>query len=173
MRNVLFLFLFMATIACSQKKGKDSNTDKFGDGRKLMELTDKKMTELSGLAASANNPGMLWTHNDSGNSAEIFLIDQKLNIKLTIKLKGIINRDWEDIAVGPGPVEGKNYLYVADIGDNMALFPYKFVYRFEEPVIPSSQNQITISEFETITFQLADKQKDTESLMIHPKTKSN
>src|SRR5688572_18319451 len=96
MRNVFFILMLITTIACSRKKGKDSNSDLFEGGEKLAELNAKKLSELSGLAASANNSGMLWTHNDSGNGNDIFLIDQKLNIKLTCKLKGVINRDWED-----------------------------------------------------------------------------
>ena len=163
----------IATVVCSQKKGKNSDSSLFGEGKQLVEVTDKKrLGELSGLAASVNNPGMLWSHNDSGNRSEIFLLDQKLNIKLTCKLKGIICRDWEDITVGPGPEEGKNYIYVGEIGDNMAIFQYKHIYRFPEPTFDPSKSELVISDFDTITFQLADKRKDTESLLIDPKTKN-
>jgi hypothetical protein len=173
MKNLFFLLMVIATAACSQKKGKDSNSALFGEGKPLAELTDKKrLGELSGLAASANNPGMLWSHNDSGNRSEIFLLDQKLNIKLTCRLRGIVCRDWEDITVGPGPEEGKNYIYVGEIGDNMAIFQYKHIYRFPEPTFDASKTEVVITEFDTITFQLADKRKDTESLLIDPKTKN-
>jgi hypothetical protein len=171
MRKLLSLFMLIATIACSQKKGKDSNSDLFGAGEKIVELDNKKLQELSGLAASAANKGMLWTHNDSGNGNEIFLVDQNLNIKLTCKLKDVINRDWEDIAVGPGPEKGVNYIYVAEIGDNMAIFPYKNIYRFREPKV-GKEKEITISDFDTIVFKLADKRKDTEALAVHPVTKN-
>jgi hypothetical protein len=171
MRKIVFLLMFTATVACSQKKGKPSDSDMFLEGTKLAEVNNKKLEEASGLAASANNPGLLWTHNDSGNRAEVFLIDDKTNIRLTCVLDKVINRDWEDIAVGPGPEPGKNYLYVADIGDNMSIFPYKIVYRFEEPKFVEGTNQITITKFDRIVFQL-DIKKDTESLMLDPKTKN-
>lgn len=163
--------MLTGTVACSQKKGKDADSDIFSPGKTLVEVTDKKLEEASGLAASANNPGLLWTHNDSGNRAEIFLIDAKLNIKLTVTLDKVINRDWEDIAVGPGPEAGKNYIYVADIGDNMAIFPYKIIYRFEEPKFSEGSSTLTVGKFDRIVFQL-DLKKDTESLMIDPKTKN-
>lgn len=173
MRNIFFLLMVIATVACSQKKGRNGNSDFFGEGRQLAEVTDKKrLGELSGLAASAENPGMLWTHNDSGNRSEIFLIDQNLNIKLTLKFKNVVTRDWEDITVGPGPEEGKNYIYLGEIGDNMAIFQYKHIYRFPEPEFDPAKTELTITDFDTITFQLADKRKDTESLMIDPKSKN-
>ena len=42
------------------------------------------------------------------------------------------NYDWEDIAVGPGPEEGKSYIYVGDIGGNIPQPGYA-IYRVEEP----------------------------------------
>lgn len=171
MRKVFFLMMFIATAACSQKKAKGNETELFSEGQKLVEVTDKKLEEASGLAASTTNPGLLWTHNDSGNRAEVLLIDDKSNIRLTCTLQNVINRDWEDVAVGPGPEPGKNYLYVADIGDNMAIFPYKIIYRFEEPKFEEGKSSITISKFDRIVFQL-DVKKDTESLLLDPKTKN-
>jgi hypothetical protein len=170
MRRLVVLLMLVTTIACSQKKGNDGGSDIFLEGEKLVELTDKKLDEASGLAASSSNPGLLWTHNDSGNRAEVLLVDDKLNIRLTCILDNVINRDWEDIAVGPGPEPGKTYIYVADIGDNMAIFPYKMIYRFEEPKFVEGTAKVTITKFDRIVFQL-DVKKDTESLLIDPKTK--
>lgn len=170
MRRIFVVFMLVATVACSQKKGKPSDSDLFGEREKLAEVTNKKLDEMSGLAASEKNKDLLWTINDSGNRAEIYLLDKELNIKMTCKLGNVINRDWEDIAVGPGPEAGKIYLYVAEIGDNMAIFPYKHVYRFEEPHFTGNA-EVTITKFDTITFKL-DVTKDTESLMINPKTKN-
>lgn len=168
MRCFAVLFL-VATAACSQKRDKIDSTI-FLKGQALVEI-NSTLKEISGLAASAQNKDMLWTHNDSGNDAEIFLVDQKMNIRLTCKLKGITNRDWEDITVGPGPEPGKSYVYVGDIGDNLEIFRYKHVYRFEEPVLKTGNNVITISTFETITFELPDGSKDTEAMLIDPVTK--
>lgn len=134
-------------------------------------MSDKKLEEASGLAASKVNVGLLWTHNDSGNPAEVFLIDQDLNIKLTLKLKGVENRDWEDICIGPGPEGGKSYLYVGEIGDNFAQFQLKYVYRFIEPKVTEGTSELTIENFDTLIIQLPAEKKDTETLMINPLTK--
>lgn len=50
-------------------------------------------------------------------------------------LEGASNRDWEDMAAGPGPEEGVHYLYVGEIGDNQAQYDLKIIYRFPEPDI--------------------------------------
>lgn len=164
MKKILFLSAIVL-LACTP------SNDAFLPGKKLAEVTSKKLTEISGLAASVNNPGFLWAHNDSGNDAEIFLIDQDIKIKQTYILKGVENRDWEDIAVGPGPDSTKNYVYIAEIGDNSAVYAWKHIYRFEEPLLDPSEKKISITDFDTITFQLPDQKKDTEALLIDPRTK--
>lgn len=127
-----------------------------------------KIREASGLIASVNNPGMLWTHNDSGNTADIFLIDDTGNIKCTVHLAGIKNRDWEDITVGSGPEAGKQYIYIADIGDNKAVYTEKILYRIEEPKIMKGASDTTLTEISKIEFRLSDGPRDSEALMIDP-----
>jgi len=165
-RKIVLLSL-LAFFSCSEKKTTTSSIA-FEKGKELKELKNKTLSELSGLAASSTNPAYLWTINDSGNDNKIFLIDENLNIKLTCTLDGIVNRDWEDIAVGPGPDSTKHYVYVADIGDNEAIYPLKYIYRFEEPLANDSTPEITITQFDTITVTLAGKQKDTEALLLNP-----
>src|SRR5690349_18345822 len=135
MWSVFYLTILLSFTGCEDKPVHSNANSIFESPKALAELTDSRLMEPSGIASSTVNPGMLWTHNDSGNKPEVYLIDQKLNIKLTCKLKGVINRDWEDIAVGPGPEEGKTYVYVGEIGDNFGMYPFKYIYRFEEPVL--------------------------------------
>ena len=166
---LITLFLTAVITSCGQKSIDTEKT--FGKGQQLSELTNKKLKESSGLAASKQNPGLLWTHNDSGNEPEIYLVDKNLNIKLTVSLVGIENRDWEDITVGPGPDSAKSYVYVGDIGDNDAVYSYKYIYRFPEPVADSATN-ISIADFETIVFKLEDGAKDTESLFVDTRSQN-
>ncbi|MEQ1585471.1 MAG: hypothetical protein ABL895_06315 [Cyclobacteriaceae bacterium] len=128
----------------------------------------KKLAEASGLVASVVNPGYYWSHNDGENSAEVFLINDKAKIVMTCKLLNVANRDWEDITVGPGPQEGKSYLYVGEIGDNLSQYPYKMIYRFEEPLLTGGDQ--VIDTFDTLVFQLSDGVRDTEAMMIDPIT---
>jgi hypothetical protein len=170
MRFLPFCLLTLICTSCYKSKPEPVDSNAFLSPTALGKLTHKKLSEVSGIAASVQNPGALWTLNDSNNPAEVYLVDENLNIKLTCKL-GVKNRDWEDIEVGPGPVEGKHYVYVGDIGDNNGRHEYKYIYRFEEPVVEDGKKEITIRRFETFVVRLADAKKDTETLMVHPKTK--
>jgi hypothetical protein len=171
---IRFLFASLILVSCSTNQTSKVDEPEFHRGKKLAEHKLKVLKEVSGLASSINNPGLLWAHNDSGNDSDIFLIDQNLSVTQRYVLAGVENRDWEDIVVGPGPDSARNYLYVAEIGDNEAVFPYKYIYRFEEPAIKTAHQQetITITEFETIIFELPDGRKDTEALLVDPKTRN-
>lgn len=169
MRVVSYCFISACLFACGQRRT-TGNSDIFSPRKPLAQLTDRNLPEVSGLASSAANPGLLWAHNDSGNPAIVYLVDEHLKVRLSCQLKGAKNRDWEDIAVGPGPEEGKSYLYVADIGDNRGHHGLKYIYRFKEPVL-SKQRQIAIARFDTIVFRLEDGKKDTEAIMVDPGTR--
>lgn len=173
MSYIRFLLASVILVSCSTKQTSRAEEPVFHRGKKLAEHDLKALKEVSGLASSINNPGLLWALNDSGNDADIFLIDKNLSIRQRYVLAGVENRDWEDIVVGAGPDSSKNYLFVAEIGDNEAVFPFKYIYRFEEPVINEQQQEpVAIKEFETITFRLPDGQKDTEALLVDPRTKN-
>ncbi|MBK5279370.1 MAG: hypothetical protein JJE09_10970 [Bacteroidia bacterium] len=165
--NIKFLFGFLFFLACSKPIAKEDASDAlFKKGESLGKL-DHRLVEASGLVASVNNPGYLWSHNDGENPAEVFLIDQDADIKLVCKFKHIRNRDWEDIAVGRGSEVGKTYVYVGDIGDNKALFPVKLIYRFQEPLL-SKEEEIVISDYDTLVVKLPDGVRDSEALTIDP-----
>lgn len=168
--SLLFALMVTVTFACS-RQADTPDTDAFEQGKKLSEMKDDKIKEASGLAMSKTNAGYFWTHNDSFNDANIFLVDKDLKITLTCHLQGVVNRDWEDITVGPGPEEGKSYIYLGEIGDNLAQYQVKLIYRFEEPAFIPGTDQLTITQFDTIAFQLPDGKKDTETLMINPRSK--
>lgn len=171
MRILICIVSGLCLGACFEKKSLPADSGLFMPSRTLAELKNRKLEEVSGMAASVINPGLLWVHNDSGNPAVIYLVDQNLNIRLSCRLKGIKNRDWEDIAVGPGPEENKRYVYIADIGDNNARFTEKHIYRFEEPQADGKRSEIVISSFDTIAFRLPDGKKDTEAIWVHPRTR--
>lgn len=155
-------------LSCQQSKAPETDSLTFESAQSVGVIKGNEIKEASGLAASVNNAGMLWTHNDSGNNADIFLISETGEIKCTVHLAGIKNRDWEDIAIGSGPEAGKNYIYVAEIGDNNAVFDTKFLYRIEEPQIKTEVKDTTINNIDKIAFKLSDGARDTEALMIDP-----
>ena len=147
----------------------------FSSGISRGKLQNAEVKEASGLAASWNNPKMLWAHNDSGNKPSVFLMREDGTHVGEYALENQDNRDWEDIAAGPGPVQGKNYLYVGNIGDNLGQYNQIFVLRFEEPQIPADglplSQTIPASEIEVLTFEYPDGPRDAETLLLDPLTK--
>lgn len=155
----------LAVLACQPRPA----SDLFAEGEELGNL-DKKLSEVSGLVASRKNENLLWAHNDSRNDAELFLINLKGNVQCTYELKGVDNRDWEDISIGPGPVPGERYLYIGDIGDNEARYPLKYIYRLAEPQFDGEKKKIEVGDFDTLITRLPVGAQDTEALAIEPLT---
>lgn len=156
-----FLILLMVVCACDSRKQIDGP---FTEGIVQGVNTNKNLEEASGLVASRRYPGMLWAHNDSGHPPELFLLDTMGVTQRTFRLIGAKNRDWEDITLGPGR-DSINYIYIADIGDNGANHKVKFIYCVEEPS-PDQEGGLTVVD--TLLIRLADKKRDTETLMVDP-----
>lgn len=166
MKYLILLLAILMVWSCREKK--TSDTHLFAKGKSLGQVV-KRLEEASGLVESIAQPNHFWTLNDSGHPAEVFLIDDKAQIKLVCKLQGIENRDFEDITIGIDPHDGKRYVYAADIGDNLEKFKVKLIYRFEEPIL-STHTEISITKFDTLKIILSDAVRDTEAIMIEPKT---
>lgn len=145
----------------------------FGERQDLGLIAYDPINEASGIAMSRKNPNVLWTHNDSGDQARLFAFNLQGSHLGVYNIDGIVNRDWEDIAVGPGPDDNETYIYIGDIGDNSAQHDLKFIYRIPEPMVDSNQAPLdtAISLAETITFQYPDGNRDAETLMVDPLTK--
>ncbi|WKN46406.1 hypothetical protein [Tunicatimonas pelagia] len=168
---ILLLSLLSSCRSISEKAATESS--EFEVGVPLGLIDDDRLEEVSGLVASRNNPGMVWVHNDSGNPAEIYLLDNQAELRAIYTL-GEKQRDWEDMAIGPGPVDGVTYLYVGDIGDNFTLYSEDRILRLPEPTLPSSQRIYTdtVHRIDTITFVYPDEQWDAETLLLDPLTKN-
>jgi hypothetical protein len=135
-------------------------------------LPIKAMNEISGIAASGINKDLYYIHNDSGDTSRFFAILPTGELKSTIYFKGDPRErfgvhDFEDIAVGPGPVEGKSYVYAGDIGDNYAIRNYITVYRVEEKEA-WAKDSISTGDAVPIHLRYPDGPKDAETLMVDP-----
>lgn len=171
------LLLFAYTPACkSSKQAKTRSGEGGGSGswRVLARIEDESIDETSGIAASRVNPGLFWIHNDSGDDPLIFAIDREGKTRAVLRIEGAKARDWEDIAVGPGPVSGRYYIYIGDIGNNKFSREQIIVYRLPEPQIESvrsSRKQPLRSEpADVIRLVYPDRPQDAEALMVHPQT---
>jgi hypothetical protein len=134
-------------------------------------LQNKEMDEISGIAASSVNPDVYYVHNDSGDTSRFFAMNHEGKLLTTIYYKGNGHRngvdDCEDIAVGPGPVKGKSYVYLGDIGDNGSGKKYITINRVEERRTwgkDSLSHTIPAAGY----FTYPDGPKDCETLMLDP-----
>lgn len=132
-------------------------------------VTNREIVETSGLAASRRNANLLWLHNDKGDTARVFAISAVGATIATYLLDGAEANDWEDIAVGPGPIGGTSYVYVGDIGDNSANRNTFEIYRFAEPEVIASAAEVTLSAVERLEFRYPGGQgENAETLLVDP-----
>jgi hypothetical protein len=142
----------------------------------LATLEDRHVNESSGIVASRSNPGLFWTHNDSGDGPFVYAFDRGGRQRGTWRVEGARARDWEDIAAGPGPEPGRTYLYAGDIGDNDEEREFVTVYRFPEPEVAEADKASThespraTAAAEAIRVKYPDGAHDCEALLVHPAT---
>jgi hypothetical protein len=150
-----------------------AKSDAFLSGRTMGKVESDALCELSGIAASRRNPGVLYVHNDSGDAPQIYAINEKAQLLGTCHIEGATERDWEDIAVGPGPDPDRSYVYIGDIGDNDAKRPEIVVYRLPEPKVDAVTpfGQMTIGPVEALRLVYPNKPRDAETLLVDPLTR--
>ncbi|MGR4882770.1 WD40 repeat domain-containing protein [Streptomyces sp. LARHCF249] len=127
-------------------------------------ITDPRIMESSGLAASRIHPGVYWTHNDSNDGPYVYAVDSATGKTVArVTLSGVGRpRDVEAISLGP---DGQ--LYVGDIGDNKdGSWQHVWIYRFPEP---KQLGDVTVRAAQ-FTVRYADGPRNAEALMVHPVT---
>ncbi|MCH8217197.1 MAG: hypothetical protein IH892_10530 [Planctomycetes bacterium] len=144
----------------------------FAQGVCTGHISSAKLRETSGMVASRQNAGILWMHNDSGAGAELFAVTQSGETVASYRVTGASARDWEDIALGPGPEAGQDYLYIGDIGDNGAKRPYVILYRVPEPRVghKNTTAMARTSPARALRLSYPDGPHDAETLLVDPLT---
>jgi hypothetical protein len=130
-------------------------------------VTAPAATELSGLVLSRTQPGVLWTHNDSGDRARVLAVTPRGRLLADVALTGAENVDWEEIALGRAP-GGGDALYVADIGDNDARRREVVVYRVPEPRVGGGP--AATAPAVRLALRYPDGAHDAEALLVDPAT---
>lgn len=167
-------FLSSHVITAGQPQTQSRRTERYGAPVKLGVLQEAAINESSGMVASRANPGLFWTHNDSGDGPFIYAFDRQGKSRGVWRVQGASARDWEDIAAGPGPEANRSYLYVGDIGDNSSKRASIEIYRVIEPTIAAADARATKSKprvteaAETIRLRYPDGSHDSETLLVHP-----
>jgi len=137
-------------------------------------LESDEIIESSGIAASRCQESLLWTHNDSGDGAYIFAMDERGKHLGTWKLENADNKDWEDIS-SYSDASGNCFLIIGDIGNSRKdrRTEHK-IYRLAEPTVQdvdrgsSRKAPGIIPRADVLTFAYPDEAQDAETLMVHP-----
>jgi Ca2+-binding RTX toxin-like protein len=154
------------------------NCPDFGPRTVVGSIGNDQIREVSGVAASRTQSGVLWVHNDSRDVDDdrVYAIAPGGATLMTVNLSDAHNWDWEDIAIGPGPKARVDYLYVADIGANSRKRGFVRIYRFEEPDVAGGTITVPAGQIETFTFVYqnpnggggATWSRNAESLAVDP-----
>ena len=154
----------------------DAGSSGYRPATVLGTITDPGIGESSGLAASRRNPGLLWTHNDSGDGPTVYCLDSQGRSCGVWNVTGAEAFDWEDMAAGPGPRAGEPYLYLGDIGDNIDQRTQIVVYRIPEPAagggaaVPTAASPAASAPSEALRLRYPDGPHNAEALLVHPAT---
>jgi hypothetical protein len=139
-------------------------------GRVLFHLADQRIAESSGLAVATREPGVWFTHNDSGDGARFFALGPSGRTLATYDVDNATNIDWEDMASARSRT-GVPTLWFADTGDNQQPRPSVDVYAVPEPgVYPGLRGATVHVRAVRYRFRYPDGAHDAESLMVDPRT---
>jgi hypothetical protein len=159
----LILFMMLNLMLSCGKAGNPStpSTGLLFDSIPSARLLTPIINEISGIADSRNIPGHLWGMEDSDSPTQIYLIEHSGKVKKTVFIKGVTNRDWEEMTLFEGNI------FIAETGDNASQYPDYSFYKFAEP-LPGAD---TVYNVERIRFKYPSGSKDSEAFLIDPDTK--
>lgn len=161
----LYILLFICIASCTSKV--DHLGDKYFEKDPVaVNVHPMTLIESSGIADSKANPGHLWVEQDSGNPPFLYLLKHDGTVVKSIFIGWSWNWDWEDLALSGGPEAGKNYLYIADIGDNVYDREDYAIFRFEEPKASAD----TVFVVDRIAYNYPDGRHNSEAMLVDPDT---
>ena len=130
----------------------------------ICELTDPRLTEISGMAPSQLHYGVMWVHNDSGDKARLYAL-QLSNCAVVgeLTLRDVSARDFEGLAAGVD-ARGRPVLWVGDIGDNRDSWSDVSIYRVREP----KKLGKTSAQTQRYRFTYEDRPHNAETILADP-----
>ncbi|MCO6006747.1 hypothetical protein NE236_17315 [Actinoallomurus purpureus] len=147
------------------------------DAQVVDVVTDPRITQASGLAAGENGR-ILYSHEDSGRSTDVYALGAKGKVQFTVRLPAGSNQDWEDMAA-VRLRGGRRAIYLGDIGDALVARKTSHksgrrefrVLKFAEPATDST-GEVTPTGLETYRLRYADGAvgRNAETLLVQPGT---
>ncbi len=171
---LLFLFKLPVNSAdpdAAQTSPESALTLQYGPPVELSQIQDDRINESSGIAASIRYEDAFWTHNDSGDSARLFLISKEGRTLAVVSIKGASAVDWEDIA--SFEFGGEAFILIADAGDNAKRREDCALYVIPEPEIRFDAQaeeavSIEVQPDSRIRFRYEDGPRDCEGVAVDP-----
>jgi hypothetical protein len=140
-----------------------------------------RLVESSGVAVSRAYPGVLWSHNDSGDGPYLYATDLHGADRGWLLVPGAQAIDWEDMALGPCPrrfvlqprprTYATTCVYLGDTGDNLEARPFVTVYAIPEPE-PSERAGDTLGTTRApalLRIRYPDGSHDVEAIYVSPR----
>jgi hypothetical protein len=178
--------LFLLTVACGAEPADTPDSATEPDSRATQEtaepallpcdtwaspeevgkVADSSLEEISGLAVSQQNPGVIWIHEDSGAQAVITALNAGGATLGTLTLSNAENQDWEDLALGP--CEAGTCLWVGDFGDNGNSRTDVALLSVPEPQLNSTTGFALTAEALVHPFAYPEGPQDAEALVVDP-----
>lgn len=132
------------------------------------------LKEVSGLVRGAGN--FWWSILDSGNSNQLFALDDQGGVVAQITVNGATNIDWEEITAGPNPNGSGRVLFIGDFGNNSpptSLFTFptvggrrnQVIYMVSEP----SLTDTSVGLLQTLPIEFSNNENyDIEAMIYDP-----
>lgn len=138
-----------------------------------------ELRESSGLAVSRTQPGVIWSHNDSGDRPNLYAIDVSGRLLAIVPVTDASAQDWEDMSAGPCPssimttapledrLERSSCLFVADTGNNNFQREMLTVYVVVEPRLTPGAKPSPVSA-RSFRYRYPDRPHNAEALAVLP-----
>jgi hypothetical protein len=127
--GLLVALLVVVVIAAAERKsGAQESPAPIVPMTRVSVIDDPRITESSGLAASTKHPGIAYTINDSGHSAQVFAV--RISTGEVVGVTSVRGAKWGD-AEALALAGGK--LWIADTGDNARSRDDSALYAMDEP----------------------------------------
>lgn len=146
----------------------------YGPARESGTLANPLLVESSGIVAGRANPGLFWSHNDSGDQPRLYAVGPAGEDRGTYQILGVVNKDWEDISAAR--INEVDYLILADTGDNDQTKTAHWLYFVAEPKIQATANPpqrpIALRPALVLSFRYPDQPHNCEAVAYDPSSHS-
>ena len=179
--GIVFVLAIAVLAWFEPQRGDRTLADHLENGKgyqaRVLELTGTLppiLAESSGLAVSRTQPGVYWSHNDSGDGPNLYAIDASGRLLATFQVAGAEARDWEDMSSGPcigdpapaGAAAPPVCLYLADIGDNDRVRQSLSVYVVVEPLVSRDDGSTRTIASRSFQYRYPQGPDDAEAFAV-------